>query len=202
MSRSLAKVLPLKPPKELLPFLEDLPLVSNEKAEDYYNIFCAILAAAKPADAIDWLHTKCVVDLTWEIRREQAIKVGIIQLMQKEIVLDLLKTTRDAPNALESHVYRIFGAANESNQWATDLSLRKKIDATLAERGYPSSEVLARAYVKGEAQINAVEKRIESYEARRMATLREIERRNEKLSRRLDEASSDIIDAEFSEAAE
>jgi hypothetical protein len=73
------------------------------------------VASAKPADAIDWLHVKCVADLTWEIRREQAIKVGIIKLMQKEIVLDLLKTTHDAPCALESHLYRIFSAANAAN---------------------------------------------------------------------------------------
>ena len=116
MSRSLAKVLPFKPPRELVPFLEGLPLVGDEKAEDYYSILSAILAAAKPADAIDWLYIKSVADLTWEIRREQAIKASVITLMQKEIVLDLLKTTRDMPDALDSHIYRIFGAANEANQ--------------------------------------------------------------------------------------
>ena len=51
---------------------------------------------------IDWLYTKSVGDLTWEIKREQAIKVGIIELIRKEIVLDLLKTTRNSPNALNS----------------------------------------------------------------------------------------------------
>ena len=62
--------------------------------------------------------------------------------------------------------------------------------------------MLARAYINGASQIDAVDRRIASYEARRMTVLREIERRNEKFARQLEKASSDIIDAEFSEAAE
>jgi len=37
---------------------------------------------------------------------------------------------------------------------------------------------------------------------RKMLIVREIERRNERLSRQLEKASSEIIEAEFSEAAE
>lgn len=56
--------------------------------------------------------------------------------------------------------------------------------------------------MKGASQIDAVERRIASYEIRRMTALREIERRNEKFARQLETASSEIIDADFSEAAE
>jgi hypothetical protein len=202
VSRSLEKALSLKPPRELLPFLDDPPLVDDEKLEDYYNLFAAIVAASKPIDAIDWLYIKCVVDLTWDIRREQAIKANIITLMQKEIVLDILKTTPDDPTSLDSHVYRIFRAAGEAKQWAIDRRAKKEIDAKLAARGYPPAEVLARAYIKGASAIDVVDKRIASYEVRRMVALREIERRNEKLARQLEKASSEIIDAEYSEAAE
>ena len=202
MSRSLAKALPAKPPKELLPFLDNPPLVGDETSEDYYDVFRAIVIAAKPSDAIDWLHVKCVVDLTWEMRREQAVKAGIVKLMQKEIVLDLLKTTQDAPTSLDSHVYRIFGAADEAKQWALDPPAKKEIEARLAAKGYVPAETLALAYMKGASQIDAVDRRIASYEVRRMAALREIERRNEKLARQLERASSEIIDAEFTEATE
>jgi hypothetical protein len=202
VGRSLARVLPLKPPGELLPLLEDIPLVGDEKAEDYFDIFRAVVVAAQPANAIDWLHAKSVADLTWEIKREQAIKAAIITLTQKEIVLGLLKTTREAPNAIDSHIYRIFAAGNDANQWAISPVARKDINAILAARGYLSSEILARAYIKGQAQIDAVDRRIASYQARRILVLREIERRNEKRSRDVEKASTDIIDAEFSEAAE
>ena len=61
---------------------------------------------------------------------------------------------------------------------------------------------LALAYIKGVAEIDAVDRHIASYEMRKMLILREIERRNERLSRQLGKASSEILDAEFSEAAE
>jgi hypothetical protein len=122
--------------------------------------------------------------------------------MVKEIVLDLLKTTLEASEALESHVYRIFGAGGEAKQWTTNPQARKQIETKLAERGYPFSKILARAYMKGANQIDAVERRMASCEIRRSAALREIERRNSNLAQRLDKASSDVIDAEFSEAAE
>src|ERR1700738_3196532 len=120
MSRSLAKALSTQPPKELLSYLDDPPLTAHEMAENYYDLFRAIVIAAKPNDAIDWLHVKCVVDLTWEIQREQAIKTGIITLMQQEVVLDLLKSTQEAPSSLESHVYRVFDAKDVAKQWAVD----------------------------------------------------------------------------------
>jgi len=62
--------------------------------------------------------------------------------------------------------------------------------------------VLAQAYRRGASHIDAIDKRIASYEARRIGIVREIERRNERFARDLDTASSSVIDGEFSEAAE
>ena len=80
------------------------------------KFFGAIVMTAKPADTIDCI--KEVADLTWDIRRERAIKAAIITLKQKEVVLDLLKSTGDDPASLNSHVYRIFGAAGEAERWS------------------------------------------------------------------------------------
>jgi hypothetical protein len=156
--------------------------------------------ATNPRDAIDWLHVKCVVDLTWEIKRERMIKTSIITLMQQEVVHELLKSTEEAPSALESHVHRIFDAKGEAKNWGSDLAATNVINIKLAAKGYPPSEVLARAYMRGVNQIDAVDKRTASYEFRRMGGLREIERRDEKFARQLGNASKEIIDGEFSEA--
>jgi hypothetical protein len=202
VGRSLVNIPTIKPPKKLIQFLDDPPLVGNEKAEDYYDLFAVIVEGTKPRDAIDWLHVKCLVDLTWEIRRERAIKAGIVELMRKEIVLDLLKSTRGDSASLDTHMYRIFDAAGEANKWASDPQAQKEIDTKLAACGYPAADILVRAYMKGAGQIDAVDRRIASYEVRRMVVLREIERRNDKLARQLENASSKMIDADFSEAAE
>ena len=85
---------------------------------------------------------------------------------------------------------------------ATTFFARKEINERLAARGFPVVEVLAKAYVKVAADIDRVDRRIANYEARKMVLLREIEHRNERLSRSLEKASAEVIDAEFSEAAE
>lgn len=171
-------------------------------AEEYYDIFGAIVIAVNPRDTIDWLHVKCVVDLTWEIKRERTIKISVITLMQQEVVLELLKSTEEAPSSLESHAHRIFDAKDEAKKWEVDLVATKEIKTKLAKRGHPPSEVLARAYMRGANQIDAIDRRTASHESRRMAALREIERRDEKFARQLGNASKEIIDGEFSEATE
>jgi hypothetical protein len=199
--RALVKSSAINAPKEIQRFLEDPPLVGGETLKDYNAFFAAIAASVKPTDAIDWLFTKDIVDLSWHIRRERTIIADVVKLAQKQIVLALLKATSDASDA-ESALYRILDAADDANRWANDPEGRREIDARLAEKGHPPSTTLAQAYINAAPQIDAVDKRIAGYETRRIAVLREVERRSEKFARDLDKASSDIIDGEFSAAAE
>jgi len=202
MSRSLVKNSHANFPNDLGEFLDNPPLVGDETIESYKSFLWAIVAGLNPANAIDWLYAKDVVDLSWQIRRERVVLAGIVKLMQTEVVRDLLKATVDAADPLQAAVYRIFNASNEAQRWASDPVARKEIDARLTARGHPPSSVLAQAYIRGASHIDAIDKRIASYEARRVGIVREIERRNAKLARDLTAASSYVIDAEFSEAAE
>src|SRR5450755_3121927 len=198
MDRSLIRVLRIGCPDSLVEFL----LVGGETVEDYAKFFGAIVAGLNPVDAINWLYTRDVVDLAWQIRRERAVSVSIIKLKQKEVVRDHLKATVDASEPVKAAAYRIFSAANEAESWASDAASRKEIGARLAARGHPPSAVLAEAYTRGARHIDAIDKRIASYEVRKVAIVREIERRDAMLARDLAAASSEAIDAEFSEAAE
>jgi hypothetical protein len=201
MARSLVKSLPINCPENLVEFLGDPPLVGDETLESYSSFFAAIVTGLNPANSIDWLYTRDVVDLSWQIRRERAILAGVVKSFQTEIVRELLKATADAPDALNAAVYRIFTAADDAQRWASNQAARKEIDARLTAKGHQPSSVLARAYMRGASHIDAIDRRIASYEARRVGIVREIERRNEKLARDLT-AASNVIDAVFSEAAE
>jgi hypothetical protein len=183
-------------------FLDDPPLVGDETIESYKSFFWAIVADLKPADTIDWLYTKDVVDLSWQIRRERVVLAGVVKSFQTEVVRDLLKATVDSSDAVQAATYRIFRASNDAQRWASDPGARKEIDARLTARGHPPAAVVAQAYMRGASHIDAIDKRIASYEARRVGIVREIERRNAKLARELAAGSSGVIDAEFSEAAE
>ena len=61
---------------------------------------------------------------------------------------------------------------------------------------------MAKAYLRGVRDIDAIDKRIAFHELRRNAVLKQIGRRSERKAQKLNKASSDVIDGEFSEAAE
>jgi hypothetical protein len=202
VNRSLVTTKHIRPPKELEALFDNLPLVGRERREEYDAFFSAIARDEMPSDAIDWILLKDFVDLDWEIRRERRIKVEIIKLNQTEVISDLLKSTFDEADRLGSAVNRIFSARTEAQLWASDAETRKRIDLKLKEKGHDSYSILAKAYLRGARDIDAIDKRVALYELRRNAILKEIGRRSERKAHKLDKASSEVIEGEFSEAAE
>ena len=93
-------------------------------------------------------------------------------------------------------------AYEAASQWARDPKARRRIDKELAELGHDAPSILSMALEDNDSRIDAFDKRIASYELRRIAALRAIEQYSEKLARRLEAASSEIIEGEFTEAAE
>jgi hypothetical protein len=208
MSRALVKLTP-RPPKELARLFADPPLVGEESREDYENLFSALAAAAKPADAIAWIYLRDFTDLTWEIRRERWLKHRTIEDSRQAVVKQLLMpispltglfdAVETDERAYRNEVERVY---KEMKQWETDLRARRRIDKELASEGYDATYILTTALTSSASDIDAIDKRISLYEYRRNAILREIDRHSESMARRLDKASSDIIDGEFTEAAE
>jgi hypothetical protein len=189
MSRALVPAKLIKPPKELEKFLDDPPLVGTERREDYENFFSVIAMAVKPVDAIAWLMVVDVAYLSWEIRRERRIKAEIIKLRQKEAQFpsELAITRAD---------FKLSQIA------AKDPSAFKKKDWKPEPKEEVSMSMLARGYILGDYDIDVIDKRTASYEYRRNATIREMDLRSERMARLLETASSDVIDGEFTEAAE
>jgi hypothetical protein len=200
--RELVPSSPLMPPRELARFFDDPILIGTEKRSDYDAFLSAIAASERPVDVIDWLNVKHLVDIEWELCRERRMKSEVIKIKQTEVICDLLKSTFDKTDRLASALNRIFDAAAEAQLWASDPEARERIDSKLAERGYKPEWVLAQAYLRAAPHIDAIERRIASYEARRSQILKEISLRSDKRAKKLDRASLEIIDAEFSEAAE
>jgi hypothetical protein len=69
-------------------------------------------------------------------------------------------------------------------------------------KGHTTSAILAQAYIRGASHIDAIDRRIAGYERRRDTILREAGHWNDRLARKLAEATTAIIDGEFTEAAE
>jgi hypothetical protein len=182
------------PPSKLAHLFADPPLVGNEKREDFDRFFSAIAAASKPVDAIAWLFTWDIAYLSWEIRRERVVKADIIKSAQLRAVGRFLVLIDEGGSSLLIDV-----GANDraARRWASDSKSRREIDQKLAANGYGPSDILAEAYIRGAPNIDAIDRRLASYEARRMTTLRELEIYSEKFASKLAATSRDIVDAEF-----
>jgi hypothetical protein len=202
VSHTSSEVSVFKPTNELVQIFGNPALVGAEKPEDYEKFFARVVSAMKPSDAIGWLFTKDVADWSWEIRRERIIKAETIKYYQKEIVGELIKSELDPSDQFDTAYFRIFMAGAELAQWATDPEARTGLDQELAAKGYDASFVLAQAYVRGAVQIEAIDKRIAFHEQRRSAALKDVGIWSDRLLRRLDQATSEVIEGEFTEAAE
>jgi hypothetical protein len=192
---------PTAPPSGLEHLFADPPLVGNEKREDFDRFFSAITAAVKPNDAIAWLYTWDVACYSWEIRRERIVKADIIKSAQMEFVSELLRSNtlaRSTPTGFAKQLPRLQGEA-EARQWIKNPKSLPEITKILADNSYDLSDILARAYILGADSIDVIDRRIASYEIRRMAVMREVENYNEKFARKLDAASENVLDAEFTD---
>jgi hypothetical protein len=193
MSNAVTTTTPVKWPKEVQAFLDNPPLVGNELYEEYEAVFLSIASALKPVNFIVWQLVGCLTDLAWYIRRERILKNEIIKIHHKEIVSELLAGPF---NNL------MLGFSEEATRWERDEKARVEIDNRLIKLGHSPNSVLAQAYMRAADQINQSDKRAADYQTETVAILREANRYNEKLMRQIDQASSDVVDAEFSEAAE
>jgi hypothetical protein len=193
MRRALATTTPVKPPMEMGSFFDDAPLVGNERFEEYEGVFTAIARALNPTNFIGWQCVGRITDLAWYIRRERVLKAQIIKLYHKEIVSELLGDMFKNP---------MLGVSEDAQRWESDPKARREVDQRLAEKGHTPDSVLAQAYMRGADQIDASDKRTASYEMRSIVILREASLYSEKLARQIEQASSDVVEGKFVDAAE
>jgi hypothetical protein len=201
MSHTTSEVSVFTPTNELRQVFGEPALVGSEKLEVYEKLFLLMASAIKPNDPIGWLLTKDVTDWAWEMRREQVVKAEIIKHYQKEVVAELIKKLAP-PGQLMSTMYRMFGADDDLTLWATDPVARARTDEALASIGHSAPSILAQAYIRGAAQIDAIDRRIAAYERRRNAALKEEGYWKEGVRRKLEQVTTAIIEGEYTDVAE
>jgi hypothetical protein len=192
-------------PKELESFFADPPLAGNENREEYDTLFAALAAATKPKDVIVWLFVRDIADLSWEIRRERALKLQVIKSAEIDQVRRLLSpqdSVFELSGLFDAKTEEKAKKAKKAKLWASDSNARARIDKQLEGEGYDPSDIFPAALNQVADRIEAIDRRIASYELRRMTALRAIAHYSETLARRLEAASSDVIEGEFTEAAE
>jgi hypothetical protein len=192
MTSSLATSLSVKPPKEMQYFFDEAPLIGNERYEEFEALFVAIANAMKPADFISWQCVGRITDLSWYIRRERMLKNEIIKLHHKQVAAELLDVFYNP----------MVGIPEEVRRWEYDPTMRKEVNQRLAKKGHLPDSVFAQAYMRGAADIDAIDRRIASHELRSIMILKEVRIYSARLARQIDKARSAVIESALQETAE
>jgi hypothetical protein len=190
MTKALKTTEPVRVPKDMEQLFDDPPLVGNEQLESYNAVFSILATAVKPADAIQWMYFDDVVNSTWEIQRVRKIKAAYINLLLKKAATASFAWTRAD---LERERLLAKDILNG------DLKM-EEVNLRPQPKPEDPATLLAKAYLLGLDDIEAFDKQIALFEARRNNALRELAWHCETTARKLDKASRDIIDGEFTEA--
>jgi hypothetical protein len=201
MTQPSSEVSVFKPKHVLSQIFGNPALVGSEKLEDYEKLAATIESAMKPSDAIGWLFMRDITDWSWEIRRERILKGKTVDYYVREIVMELMKSRLASEGLFDTAYHRIFGGY-EFQQWMTDPDYRAGYDKELADKGYDASFILAQAYMRGADTIEAIDKRIAFHEERRNTALKNSGIWSEGLQRRLEQATPEVIEGEYTAVAE
>ena len=135
------------------------------------------------------------VNIWWEIRRERFIKIEMIKQKQREAV---------AQNRTNASRF-LFGKSGLQREcyvmrtMSPACSGKKVLEPVQKNQEDPMTS-LARVLEDDPSGIEGCDRRIAALEFRGSAVLRDVERRNQVVARDAEKATSDILDAEFTEA--
>jgi hypothetical protein len=167
------------------------PLLEGEDANVYDALRSQINAAVQPNDAIEELWVRDIVDLLWESIRLRRLKAALMRANTHEGLAKLLAPL--APNLFErNELVRAW--------FRRDREARQEVARLLEAADLGEATIAAQTLAAKLDTFERIDRLIAQTEARRNATLREVERRRESLARRLRDASNIIDAAEFTES--
>ena len=165
------------------------PLLPGENFAAYDELLARVSAAVKPADILDEIWVRDVVDLVWETHRWRRLKANLI--------------TATSYKGVEAVVEPMIGdgpASPLARSWAKrDADAIKKVDKLLASAGLTMDAVMAQTLSLKIDDIERIDRMIMGAEARRNVALRELDRHRASLAQALRRVSEAVEDAQFEE---
>jgi hypothetical protein len=180
-------------PRDLGSLFAQRPLIQGESEDEYDDLLSRVTSAVAPADVIEAVWVKDIVDLIWESQRLRRLKASLLMAARKQAVIRLLQSNHTKLGPLS------FGRGDRNLetvcQWlAGDKAADGKVKGLLAECGLDLESVMAQALADHLRRVERIDQMIVSADTRRHKVLAEIERHRDALARRLRTASEDVID--------
>jgi hypothetical protein len=142
------------------------PLLQGEDAAAYDAMLERVAGAVAPADVLEEMWVRDVVDLTWDALRMRRLKAALLTAAAQEGLMAMLVP-----------LLGYSGADALSNQWAArESGAVLRVDALLAKAGLTRDAVTAQTLAARIDHVERIDRMIMHAEGRRAAALREIDR--------------------------
>jgi hypothetical protein len=180
-------------PEDVAEFIGERPIVRGENPQDYDALFTRIEAYIKPADPVEWIWVKNIVDATWEARRfrrmrDQVLDLGRFSAM-KRIVETLRQDKRFDADFKKSTTDLVFSWIRGSAEGEAEMA------KFLGQYGLEPSAIMAETFMSRSDVYDQLERLAGAADKRRDSVLREIERRRAGRAQQFRDAAS-VVDAE------
>jgi hypothetical protein len=157
------------------------PLLQGEDAAAYDGLIARVAGAVAPADVLEEMWVRDVVDLAWEALRLRRLKAILLTAAAHEGLFAVL-----------TPLIGYLPAHDLANHWAAGESgAVNRVDAHLAAAGLSRDAVTAQTLAARIDDVERIDHMIMQAEARRAAALREIDRHRVGLALALREALAD-----------
>jgi len=162
------------------------PLVAGEDAAAYEALRARVAVAVAPADVLEEMWVRDVVDLDWEAQRLRRLQAALLRVAAHEGLAVVL-----------TPLLGLSGAHDLAAQWAAGKRrAARRVRALLAAAGLGQDAVTAQTFAARIGDFDRIDRMIMQAESRRAAALHEIEFHRVLLAQALREALA-AEDAEY-----
>jgi len=189
-------------PPDVEALLGTPPVLRHEDIEAYRTLRLHVARAVAPADVIEWLWLRDIVDLSWEIQRLRRFKTLLIDLRVEARIGQYGERAAHAAGNFPAFSVSELAKRQYLQQQQSEREAKLREGAAKHYRDLAASELgAAGLFLESVHKYEDIDALIASAESRRTAVLREIERRRDSLALRLPKASDAIVEGEFTEPA-
>ena len=166
-------------------------LILGEDADAFEALLARVTAAVKPADAIEEIWVRDIVELAWDMARFRRFKASLLLVAAPDGLRRVLIPLIDRQEA-----------SRLSEAWGKrEPQAMSEVDKLLAKANCAAGAIMAETLTFKLDHVERFERLIAAAEARLVGALRELDRRRAVLARALREAAQDIVDGEFEDVA-
>lgn len=172
-------------------------LIDGENAANYEAFKQDCLRAVAPKDALERVWVQDFIDYTWESQRLRRMKVTFLHIERKKAVESIIRKI-GPPNRPHKEPAEI------SHSWSgKDPVAHQYVKELLETHELTLDSIMAETIINNIDTLETIDSLISSYEHRRDASIRELEKRRDNLAKRAreftnslaEEADVEIIDA-------